>query len=164
MVTILIQLMLNHVHGLDTWNNILFMMDNMQKQKDVLFKRADLNFNYLHPTDSLDDISCMVSHTQKCISRIAWDTYKHWITSLIAGLMGSTWGPPGDDRTQVGPCWPHEPCYLGVFVGGTHARWGCALGPLLLIENNRSQIWISNHIHWFILHVVTHPCFNLNHR
>ena len=22
-------------------------------------------------------------------------------------------GPSATDRTQVGPCWPHEPCYLG---------------------------------------------------
>ena len=27
------------------------------------------------------------------------------ITSLIAGFMGPTWGPPGADRTQVGPMW-----------------------------------------------------------
>ena len=24
------------------------------------------------------------------------------------------WGPSGDDRTQVSPCWPHELCYLGM--------------------------------------------------
>ena len=31
--------------------------------------------------------------------------------------MGPTWGPSGADRTQVGPCWPHELCYLGNFSG-----------------------------------------------
>ena len=31
---------------------------------------------------------------------------------LIARFMGPTRGPSGADRTQVGPCWPHEPCYL----------------------------------------------------
>ena len=35
-------------------------------------------------------------------------------TALIARFMGPAWGPPGDDRTQVGPCWPHEPCYLSL--------------------------------------------------
>ena len=33
--------------------------------------------------------------------------------TLIARFMGLTWGPPGADRTQVGPCWPHELSYLG---------------------------------------------------
>ena len=33
--------------------------------------------------------------------------------SLIARFMGSAWGPSGADRTQVGPCWPHEPCFQG---------------------------------------------------
>ena len=27
--------------------------------------------------------------------------------------MGPTWGPPGSCRPKVGPCGPHEPCYLG---------------------------------------------------
>ena len=31
----------------------------------------------------------------------------------ITRFMGPTWGPYGADRTQVGPCWPHELCYLG---------------------------------------------------
>ena len=38
--------------------------------------------------------------------------------------MGPTWGPSGADRTQVGPCWPHGPCYLGrltfVFISSVH--------------------------------------------
>ena len=29
--------------------------------------------------------------------------------------MGPTWGPPGSCRPQMAPCWPHEPCYQGVF-------------------------------------------------
>ena len=36
-----------------------------------------------------------------------------WSTSLIARFMGSTWGPSGADRTQMGPMWAHEICYLG---------------------------------------------------
>ena len=34
------------------------------------------------------------------------------IITLIARFMGSTWDPPGADRTQVGQCWPHELCYV----------------------------------------------------
>ena len=33
--------------------------------------------------------------------------------ALIAWFMGPTWGPSGADRNQLGPCWPHELCYLG---------------------------------------------------
>ena len=36
--------------------------------------------------------------------------------TLIARFMGPTWAPSGADRTQVGPCWPPEPCYLGYSV------------------------------------------------
>ena len=32
---------------------------------------------------------------------------------LIAKFMGPTRGPSGADRTQVGPCWPHEHCLQG---------------------------------------------------
>ena len=32
----------------------------------------------------------------------------------IAKFMGPTWGPPGSCRPQMGPCWPHEPCYQGL--------------------------------------------------
>ena len=38
--------------------------------------------------------------------------------SLIARFMGPSWGPSGADKTQVGPCWPHELCYLGCVI-----RW-----------------------------------------
>ena len=31
----------------------------------------------------------------------------------IAKFMEPTWGPPGPCRPQMGPCWPHEPCYEG---------------------------------------------------
>ena len=32
----------------------------------------------------------------------------------IAEFMGPTWGPPGSCRPQMGPGWPHEPCYQGL--------------------------------------------------
>ena len=39
----------------------------------------------------------------------------HFYTTQIARSMGPTWGPPGSCRPQMGPCWPHEPCYQGNF-------------------------------------------------
>ena len=34
---------------------------------------------------------------------ITWGGHVTQATSQIARFMGPTWGPPGDDRTQVGP-------------------------------------------------------------
>ena len=34
-----------------------------------------------------------------------------WIYTQIARFVGPTWGPPGSCRSQMAPCWPHEPCY-----------------------------------------------------
>ena len=35
------------------------------------------------------------------------------IITQITKSMGPTWGPPGSCQPQMGPCWPHEPCYQG---------------------------------------------------
>ena len=35
-------------------------------------------------------------------------------------VHGAHMGPTGADRTQVGPCWPHEPCYLGGYPDNSH--------------------------------------------
>ena len=41
--------------------------------------------------------------------------------SQIAKFMGPTWGPSGSYRPQMGPCWPHEPCYQeSLFWNGVH--------------------------------------------
>ena len=45
----------------------------------------------------------------------------HTLTAQIARFMGPTWDPPGADRTQVGPCWSHEPCFQGVV--SAHMVW-----------------------------------------
>ena len=34
-------------------------------------------------------------------------------TTLRARFTGPSWGKSGSCRPQVGPCRPHEPCYLG---------------------------------------------------
>ena len=41
----------------------------------------------------------------------------HWKenqTTLKESFMGPTWSTSGADRTKLGPCWPHELCYLGI--------------------------------------------------
>ena len=48
-------------------------------------------------------------------------------TALIARVMGPTWGPPGDDRTQLGPMW---------------ATWTLLSGILFII-----QVWCQNWRH-----------------
>ena len=48
--------------------------------------------------------------------------------------MGPTWGPSGADRTQVGPRWHHELCYLDVSPNdsdkGTVFTWCCHPQPM----------------------------------
>ena len=46
------------------------------------------------------------------------DTVCGMIPTLIARFVGPAWGPSGADRTQMGPCWPHELCYLGNYTRG----------------------------------------------
>ena len=47
--------------------------------------------------------------------------------TLIARFMGPIWGPSGADRTQPrwAPCWPHEPCCLGIYCGRCGTVWNC---------------------------------------
>ena len=68
--------------------------------------------------------------------------------------MGTTWGPSGAGRTQVGPIWPHELCYLDthpcIRLGGglviiSHIKllvWSLLLAFILM--------WISYIWYWFI--------------
>ena len=63
--------------------------------------------------------------------------------TLIVRFMRPTWDPPGADRTQVGPCGPHENCYLGMDVG-----WYASVN-----ETNLKNICIFSYIfpiQWFI--------------
>ena len=52
--------------------------------------------------------------------------------TLIARFMGPTWGPSGADRTQVGPCWPHELCYLA----NDQSRWTAPVTGQISYEVN----------------------------
>ena len=44
---------------------------------------------------------------------ITTETQSSYVGSSHVRFMGPTWDPSGADRTQVGPCWPHELCHLG---------------------------------------------------
>ena len=46
-------------------------------------------------------------------------SYNQSVITLIARFMGPTWGPLGPTGPRWAPCWPHEPCYLGVHVNKT---------------------------------------------
>ena len=56
------------------------------------------------------------------------------LRTLIARFMGPTWGPSGTDRTKMGPCWPHEPCYLGIYFECLNDRYNRAMGMLLRVN------------------------------
>ena len=61
-----------------------------------------------------ENVSHSGSHCRGYYSgALSLENHFNLIPSLIARFMGPTWGPSGADRTQVGPCWPHELCYLG---------------------------------------------------
>ena len=70
---------------------------------------------------------------------------------MIARLMGPTRCPSGADRTPVGPCWPHELCYLGISIVKVSRMkqskiksWAyCASYSLL-------WTWVSLWVHLFI--------------
>ena len=56
------------------------------------------------------------------------------LPSQIARFMAPTWGPPGSWRPQMGPWWPHEPCYQ---------RW---LPHLVTNSNNIDRVqcaWVN---------------------
>ena len=48
--------------------------------------------------------------------------YSQQCISLIARFMGPTWGPPGADRTEVGPMLAPWTFYLGCLETDTHIR------------------------------------------
>ena len=55
-------------------------------------------------------ITMILTYSYLRIFRFQQKKGKH---TLITRFMGPTWGPPGADRTQVGPMLAHGPCYLG---------------------------------------------------
>ena len=45
----------------------------------------------------------MIMPIHRSLMIALYDKYPQWCDSLIARLIGPTWDPPGDDRTQVSP-------------------------------------------------------------
>ena len=55
------------------------------------------------------------------------------VEAQIAKFMRPTLGPPGSCRPQMGPCWPHEPCYQG--------GWHVAIHVILWAHRGREKGW-----------------------
>ena len=78
------------------------------------------------------------------------------IRAWIARSMGPAWGPSGSCRPQVGPCSPHEPCYLGSSSAVINIRVKVSILPWdilrwhLKLRNLRNK-WASRaYINWFL--------------
>ena len=60
---------------------------------------------YCNPSQDRANIDChpwVTNPNMGCRDPTIWQGPR---TTLIARFMGPTWGPPGADRTQVGPMW-----------------------------------------------------------
>ena len=75
--------------------------------------------------------------------------------SQIANFMGPTWGPPGSCRPQMGPCWPHEPCYQGCFMAYCSS---CKHATFCL-----NRVWSVPDILWCIYGVIMITSSNRNY-
>ena len=69
------------------------------------------------------------------------------LVSLIARLMGPTWGPAGADRTQVGPMLATWTCYLG---SPTQLCWRGHNLPL-----RQWYVRLKTHMFWGLLRILT---------
>ena len=47
------------------------------------------------------------------ICRRWWHSDTQWAIIPDSKFHGAKMDPPGSCRPQMGPCWPHEPCYQG---------------------------------------------------
>ena len=57
-------------------------------------------------------VPCPVLKSLQSIWRSGTHRWNLQVLTQIAKFMGTTWGPPGSCWS---PCWPHEPCYQGIF-------------------------------------------------
>ena len=87
----------------------------------------------------------------------------HPYNTLIATFIGPTWGPSGADRTQGGPCWPHELCYLSRcpiahrqswdmgWPLHIHTKWyiKVSIGTLNHLDQVKWCIHISSTLDWY---------------
>ena len=113
---------------------------------------------------------------------ILFDVYHRHIKDSIAiqlnrklfpdtKFTGPTWGPPGSCRPQMGPRWPHEPCYQGCLfnIVVVHPQGGLkcdsfslninvniATGILLAVILNPNNTWICLWITFlFYMYLIT---------
>ena len=74
--------------------------------------------SHIHSTIDLPKLSEKIS-IDTCLSIFSWQQYdtSSRNMSLVARLMGPTWGPPGSCRPQVGPMQASWTLLSGVFLG-----------------------------------------------
>ena len=69
-----------------------------------------------------------VAHWNDCMERVCQERAGDIIIDTqIARFTGPTWGPSGSCRPQMGPCWPHEPCYQGIVSVGASIKCACGV-------------------------------------
>ena len=93
---------------------------------------------YITPFTPLCCIQCYIGPYENG----TW-LFFHFIIIILlpdSKVHGANMGPSGADRSQVGPCWPHELCYLGCEKISNNIWFICHLasssrcGSLLLIK------------------------------
>ena len=117
---------------------------------------------------------CIYSQCQCQCQVVRMITIEAWYATLIARFMGPTWGPPGADRTQVGPMltpwtllsgyhsdslqhlqWQlnsgqHD--YIHVYTDAYIMSCVITLGKLTLI-----QAQTNNYVHYKVWYEITYP-------
>ena len=106
----------------------------------------------------IEDVTGMVCRGPPNMNgTVLWDMSKcNTLPALIARFMGPTWGPPGADKTQVGPMWA-----TWKLLSGRVQLWG------LLFWQRSAKVWVclwfkqTNYIPIKLRNVIinSHPIF-----
>ena len=94
------------------------------------------------PCSWRDGLNSRYAHVCGKVVYIHYNPRNIYTTIPVSKVHGLKWGLSGADRTQVGPCWPHELCYLGCcstcYLGYAISFWSsfrsihlCSLGLLI---------------------------------
>ena len=99
---------LNATYVIDKYRNMLHMNPTRTDYLAMIkLWRVQYSWNMLQPGSDLarhDEIMAWIWFPYYCLHS---GTHQSPVESLIARFMGSTWGPGGADRTQLGPMLAH---------------------------------------------------------
>ena len=77
-----------------------------------------------------------------------------WLTSQIARLTGPSWGPPGDDRTQVGPMLaPWTPLCHSCYQNNQQIRYNNLVTLLTSGNTYKCSIMRSYDFPWYLARI-----------